>query len=141
MITPLPTLANTLDVAACLSGVGVVLGHEAYAILWSQELLDRSLPIHQLEMLNLFLAIRQWEDRLRSKVIQVRCDNIASVCVVQSGRGQDKVLLECARHIWAITARSNIVVQVEHVPGEENELADALSRQHLGSHFQERVKA
>ena len=140
MITPTPTLSETLDVDACLSGAGAVLGSRAYKLCWPQGIRDEDMPIHQLEMLNLYLAIRMWQDVLQDHVVTVRCDNAAAVAVVQSGRGRDLVLLDCARYVWAITAQRNIAVQVEHLAGEDNVLADALSRAHLGSPYQQRVE-
>ena len=41
------------------------------------------------------------------------------------------MLLACAREVWKITAQHTIEVQVSHIAGRDNTLADALSRCHL----------
>ena len=50
------------------------------------------------------------------------------VCTLNSGRAHDQFLLKVARNIWLITAVYDIRLQVCHIQGERNVIADTLSR-------------
>lgn len=45
-----------------------------------------------------------------------------------TGRTKDCVLSSCARNMWLEAATSDHDIKIEHRPGTELELADALSR-------------
>ena len=47
---------------------------------------------------------------------------------LNSGRAHDQFLLKVARNIWLITAVHDIQLQVCHIPGKRNLIADTLSR-------------
>ncbi len=81
--------------------------------------------------MNVLAAIRLFIDRLESHVVKILCDNAASVSVIATGKGNCPVLLACARAIWEITAQREVVVQIAHIEGSRNCLADDLSRAHL----------
>ena len=125
------TPSRDIFVDACLSGIGATDGHWAYA--------GQVTPIHdgarnitELEALNVVVAAHTMlgpnDHRLH---VRVHCDNMAAVQVFQTGRGKNKVLLECARALWMIQAILDIHISYVHVAGNENGVADALSRQHL----------
>ena len=50
------------------------------------------------------------------------------MAVLSDGRGKDQLLLQGARTIWSVTAPLGININVEHLPGIENVVPDALSR-------------
>ena len=54
---------------------------------------------------------------------------MASQLVLSTGAGKDSVLCACAREIWKFAAMNNCDVSIEHKPGKQLKLADALSRQ------------
>ena len=66
----------------------------------------------------------------RGKCIKILCDNMASVQVLQSGRGRNRAILEAARAAWMVQALYQVTIVYEHIPGRLNFLADALSRAH-----------
>ena len=53
---------------------------------------------------------------------------MAVVEVHNSGKARDSVLAMCARNIWLIGAIYNIHPKVTHIAGQNNSLADLLSR-------------
>ena len=63
----------------------------------------------------------------------------AAVSVLHTGRGRASFLLSCAREIWLYTAQYKFQLHVEHIPGQANTLADALSRYHLGEPYRAQV--
>ncbi len=80
-----------------------------------------------MEAVNVVAAIRLFASRMENQVVRVRCDNSAAVIVISTGTGHCPVLLSCARAIWKCTAESNIVIQVTHIEGRDNHVADVLS--------------
>ena len=56
------------------------------------------------------------------------CDNQASVEAFRSGRARDRVIGACARALWYVSAAMNVTFRFLHLPGEQNLVADALSR-------------
>ncbi len=107
------------------------MGKLWYMTKFPKFILDQELNIAELEMLNALAALRIFGELIANNIINLRCDNAPSVCILQSGRGRSKMLLSCARQIWSITAKFNIVIHVSHIAGVKNDLADELSRAHL----------
>ena len=73
-------------------------------------------------------AIRVWQDQWRDKKVGIACDNWAVVQVLNIGRTRDLTLAAIARNIQYQAAVSNIHLQVTHIPGKKNIIADLLSR-------------
>ena len=84
--------------------------------------------IVHLKMINVFVALSPWKQRLAGRALLIHCDNAAVVCTLNSGRAHDQFLLKVARNIWLITAIHDIHLQVCHIPGKRNIIADTLSR-------------
>ena len=61
----------------------------------------------------------------------ILCDNKAVVDVIEGNRTRDRVLGVILREILMLQAKMNIQLKVEHVMGEKNPTADALSRVHM----------
>ena len=60
--------------------------------------------------------------------VKVHCDNMAVVQVVDSGKTKDPYLAACLRHLWLLTASYDSGLEVEHIQGSKNIIADLLSR-------------
>ena len=60
--------------------------------------------------------------------MECRCDNMAVVSVVNSGRAKDEVLMHLLRCLFFVAAHLHIHIRASHVPGVTNVAADALSR-------------
>ena len=130
---PDPEPAMHIYVDACLSGVGATDGNRAYAGQVAP-VDDGADNITELEALNVIIALHSFLGKDNAKThVQVHCDNKAAVQVLQSGRGRNKVLLDCARAAWMVQAVLDVQVSYVHVPGKDNEIADRLSRAHLST--------
>ena len=79
-------------------------------------------------MLNIVVALKIWATQWSCKKLHIKCDNMAVVDVLTSGRTKDSVLALCARNIRLILAIFNISIHIEHIPGKNNVVADLLSR-------------
>ena len=79
-------------------------------------------------MLNVVVAFKVWGYLWANHRIQIHCDNMAVVEVLQHGYARDMGLATCARNIWFLMAQFNISADFVHIPGHENHVADLLSR-------------
>jgi hypothetical protein len=80
------------------------------------------------EAINVLLALRTWAHILRNKKVCIMCDNQAAVSIFNTSRGTDMTLQAIARNIWLLAASHDMRLQFEHIPGEQNCVADLLSR-------------
>ena len=74
------------------------------------------------------MALKLWGPYWKDKTVEIKCDNMAVVEVLKSGRARDCVLAMCARNIWLLSAMFNVELVVNHIPGCHNVVADLLSR-------------
>ena len=79
-------------------------------------------------MLNIVVALKIWAHQWAIKKIRIKCDNMAVVEVLLTGKTKNIMLATCARNIWMLTALFNISIHIEHIPGKCNVIADLLSR-------------
>ena len=132
VITP-STPSKVLLVDACLTGVGGTDGQFAYG----QQVAEGNDPaanITELEAANVVIALHTLLSRDdRGRHVRVRCDNQAAVAALRTGRARNKVLQECARAAWMAQALLGVDISYDHIPGKDNETADALSRFHLST--------
>ena len=84
--------------------------------------------IVHLEILNIVVALKLWGSLRESHAIEVKCDNMAVVEVLNTGRARDQMLATSARNIWLLTSMYDIDLVVTHIPGVTNVVADLLSR-------------
>ena len=117
---------GTLELDACLTGLGGRWGRFVYHLPLEKHL--QNLAIVHLEMINILVAIRIFAKYWYRKHILVRCDNIAVVQVLSSGKTKDPYLATCARNVWFAAALANIDLEYRHIKGRDNETADLLSR-------------
>ena len=85
----------------------------------------RNYTIVYLEILNIVVALKVWGSVWKDHILEVKCDNMAVVEVLNTGRARDLMLASSAQNIWLLY---NIELVVSHIPGVTNVLADLLSR-------------
>ena len=121
-----PEIDYEIYLDASLKGLGGVCGKEVYHAIMPPELATAN--IATLEMYNILVAIRLWGRIWKHKTILFRCDNEAVVAVLNSGKTRDPDLAEISRNIFMQCALDDINLQIEHIPGRNNQIADLLSR-------------
>ena len=135
-----PAPVRHIYVDACLSGIGGSDGHRAYAGQVAP-IEDGAKNITELEAINVIVALHTFLTKQdEGKHVRVHCDNMAAVQVLQTGKGKNRVLLDCARAAWMVQAVLNVQISYVHVPGVQNDIADALSRSHLSPKHHSNVK-
>lgn len=123
-----------LLVDSSLFAFGGVKGLQAYFLTLSHPLTTEH--INFLELLNIYVAIHYWAHDLAEQVVLVRSDNMVAVHTLAYHRASVPNLMKVARNIWHLTTRYNITLQVKHIEGASNTLADALSRIQTPTHLQ-----
>ena len=127
--SPSPTRIISLD--ACPTGIGGEDGVHAYA-LQVAPMDDPVTNICHLEGGNVPVALHTFVSaRDRGGHILFLLDNEAAVHVLNSGRGDDPVLLDIARACWLVQAKFDLKITYQHIAGVNNAVADRLSRAHL----------
>ena len=127
--------SRVILVDACLSGIGVTDGQYAYA-QQATGIDSQPLNITELEAINVVVALHTFIGRKDcGSHIRIRCDNQAAVSVFSTGKAHNKVLQECARAAWMVQATFGVDLSYDHIPGKDNDVADALSRAHLSGHM------
>ena len=96
--------------------------------------------IVHLEMLNNLVAIRVWAKQWANKKIQLKCDNQAVVSLLNSGKTQDLTLAAMARNINMFLVVEDIELQVIHILGSDNKIADLLSRWSIASNLEAKLQ-
>lgn len=130
---------HVIQVDASGSGIGAHNGHLAYGGRITP-ISDPVANITELEAANVVVAINTFVgEQHRGSHILIQCDNLSSVEVFRHGRGKNKVLLECARHLWMVQSILDVNITYEHILGSENIVADSLSRLHLNNSYKERA--
>ena len=105
---------------ACLTGFGGSFDNMVYHL--QIPLKYNNYTIVHLEILNIVVALKIWGKHWQVKIIEIKCDNIAVVDVLRSGKARDTVLATCARNIWLLTSLFNIHLIVNHIPGMQNQV-------------------
>ena len=119
-------VAATVELDACLTGFGGRWGNLVYSIPIQRNY--NNLAITQLETLNILVAMHLFAPYWHRKTVQIKCDNLAVVQVLTSGKTRDPFLGAFARNVWMVTAQADIDVRYSHIPGCQNNVADLLSR-------------
>lgn len=74
-----------------------------------------------------------WGEQWQNKSVLCRCDNLAAVHIINSGTSSDAHALALLRCLHFVTAK--FIPSAVHLPGVDNVLADALSRDNLAYFF------
>ena len=120
-------LLMMLNLCICLTGMGAVWRDRVYATPIVQ-ISNFILTMAPLEMLNIVIALRTWAKDWQHARIVLYCDNLAVVHVVETNRTKDTFLALCLRNIWLLPALNDVDIELKHIPGKNNQKADALSR-------------
>ena len=118
---------------SCLVGYGAVCEKEFCKGKFPDHIQALGLHISALEMLALIVAVKVWTDKFRGLRVGLKCDNEATVLVINSGKSRDPFMQACLRELCFVCAKGQFEVWAEHIPGVSNRLPDLLSRWYLGS--------
>ena len=89
---------------------------------------DTGFHITHFEMVNVLVCLKNWAQEWANKSVTLFVDNMAVVTVCNTGYTKDKFLASCIRNIWMVTAIHDIKLELRHIAGYKNKVADLLSR-------------
>jgi len=89
------------------------------------------------ELLPIVLACALWGKQWQGQTIKCLCDNAAVVAIIRSGWSKHDLSMHLMRSLSLFTAKYRVSLIAEHVPGEKNRAADAISRGNLSLFFQQ----
>ena len=98
----LSTTDLILEVDACLTGIGGIFRNEFYFTPIPADIPLCQYHITHLEFLIILIALKLWKRLFTGHHVCVRCDNMACVYVLNTGRSRDPFLLKCVREIWLL---------------------------------------
>ena len=100
-------------------------GHWLYGP-WSRQRAARD--IQWKELFAILVAATVWASHWRRKRLLVHCDNQAVVDICRTGTSKNTELMRLIRTLFFTAARHNFTLLINHIPGVDNSVADALSR-------------
>ena len=126
---------------ACLQGGG--------GVNWSSQVFFHvqfpkdlaAVHINALELVTLVVAVKLWGADCHGMRVQVKCDNSATVEVVNSGRSRDEIMLSWLRELAYWCAWHECQVRAVHISGKSNRLPDLLSRWDASPRFREEFRS
>ena len=80
------------------------------------------------ELKTVELALRSFISTAKGKNVIIRTDNQTAMSCINNGGSSSQQLNEVTHRIWSLCVNHDIDLQAEYIPGSENDLADALSR-------------
>lgn len=97
---------------------------------WPVELENASIQVKELVPVVIAAALygRKWE----GKIVQFKVDNAAVVDIIQGTYSREPHLMHLVRLLVFFAAARGFWFTAEHIPGRENGLADAISRDNEG---------
>ena len=127
------------DASGCF-GCGAVWGEVWFQLQWPQSYETHELKLKQesitfKEIVPIVIACAVWGPAWATKSVTVHCDNEGAVAVVNSGYSRIPPIMHMLRCLFFIRAYYQITLRAVHVPGRENDLADAISRNNLSVLF------
>ena len=96
---------------------------------WSEHQLVKS--IQWKELFAIIAAAATWGHQWQRKKIIIHCDNLAIVQIWQAKNPKNQALSQLCRTLFFLAARNSFNVVLKHLPGIDNRIADALSRQQV----------
>lgn len=119
----------------CTHGAGGNYPLAFYKWKFSQDHTSRFKNIHSLEAVNLLVAYKTLAPTNHPSKLTVvlLTDNMASAHALMSGRTKDETLGACARQLWLEAALRGHYFIIQHKPGVDIPLADALSQYYVSN--------
>ncbi len=117
--------------AAPSTGFGGFYRGRWFASTWPPELSNSSQNVESTALCELYpivVAAYLWGSEWSTKNILFHCDNSATVHCINKGRSNAPKIMPFLRRLIWISACHQFVIKAEHIPGHQNETADALSR-------------
>ena len=136
ILDPTPTFSHTLNIFTDASGrlgFGIYFDGHWISQAWPLDVLDNS--IQWKELYPIYLTCLIWKKSFRGKRLLFHCDNQAVVNIWSSQTSKSPSLMALLRKLFFVSAQFEFTVNVQHIPGLDNSIADCLSRLQMEKFF------
>ena len=131
-----PEMTNAADFAlytdaAATVGYGGFFQNRWFQGRWPSQLMlknNEQLSMAFLELYPIVVAAMLWGSEWNGKQILFYCDNEATVHIINKGRSKIQCIMRLMRRLTWCAASGNFSITAKHIPGINNDVADALSR-------------
>ena len=100
-----------------------------FQLQWPGEWLPQAIMAKELVPIVISCAI--WGPILSRKSVLFKCDNTGVVAAIKKGSAREPLVMHLLRTLWFFIAHFDICINIEHIPGVRNEVADMLSRDNM----------
>lgn len=107
-------------------GCAAVFLDKYITVPWPQSVPRANLAL--LEFYPIVLATEVWAQEMSNKRLTIKCDNLATVFIINNLKAKDTVTMQLVRVFALQCLKHNIWFQAQHIPGVQNHGPDALSR-------------
>ena len=114
-------------------GCGAFANSQWFQVEWSNDF--KAFPIHVKELIPIVIGAIIWGHDWSGEIVRFICDNQAVVEVVNRGYSRDSTLMQLMCSLFFVAAKFNFWFEAAHIPGVENNIADAISRNILSTAF------
>ncbi|CAC5404417.1 unnamed protein product [Mytilus coruscus] len=116
---------------ACKTGAGGVFGTDWFYVNWKEDFpFAQTLHINEQEAFAVALAAKRWAKCWQNKRVYIYCDNSSTVGCINKSTSKNKLLMSFLRKLFWMSATNNFHLVAIHLPGKQNDMADAVSRLH-----------
>ena len=123
---------------SCLEGCGGFWQGMFFHTSFPEHVKQNKYSINILEFYSIIICLKLWGQYFRQKRIQIFCDNLPVVMVINTGKSNCEMLQMCLREMAYQAAINQFEIRAVHLESSENRLADHLSRWDLSeSHRQQ----
>ena len=88
---------------------------------------DHSIQFKELFLIYLYTACYLWGHPFSQKRLLFHCDKLTVTNIWHSGTSKCPEIMSLVRKLFFIAAKDNFTVNVKHIPGIDNTIADTLS--------------
>ena len=124
-VTRSPDLNLSTD-ASGVSGFGIYFNGRWVAQDWPPCLSTNS--IQWKELFRIYLACFLWAKEFQQKRLLFHCDNRTITNIWSTGTSKCPKIMSLIRKLFFLAATHNFTINIQHVPGTDNSIADALYR-------------
>lgn len=107
---------------------GGIYNNQWFQGVFPSELLKLDTSMALFELYPIVMACVLWGSLWSRKRILFHCDNLATVEIINKGRSKIKCIMRLVRKLTFHSAINNFTVHARHIPGVDNNIADAISR-------------
>ena len=129
-----------LHTDACLTGVGGYMNGLYFHHEIPNNIQEVAVGSNHCEIYGILVAVKAWSKWFQNKNILIYCDNKSSVDILSTGRSACVFSQSVLREIRFWSCEANCKIRGVHLPGEKNEIADALSRWHTGEKYEKKFR-